>query len=526
MTVIFLFVLFIILAGAPLFVVLGGVTLVCFAVYPVLPGGDYLASFEAFTRNFNVLEKMVALADEPTLVAIPFFMVAGGVMSRGLIARRLVDVANAMFGWLPGGLAVSAVVACMFFAAISGSSPVTVITIGSIMFPALVAAGYREQFSLGLITSSGGLGIIIPPSIPMIIFAIFASSAGVRVNIENLFIAGVGPGLLIGAALAGYCVLEGRGMQREKFSFPRLVEALRDGLWSLMLPLFILGGIYLGVFNATQASAISVMLALLIEVGIHRQLKLEDLPGLLHETAVLMGSILVIITLAFGFSEFLTIQNLPVKLQELFESWDLGPVGFILALNGILLIVGALMDIISAIILFVPLIAPLAVELGIDPLHLGLIFIVNLEIGYLTPPLGLNLFVAAGYFRKSFGQVVRAVVPFMLLTFGCLMLVSYVPRISLQLVSMKEGSRVNLDFPSGKKADADGEGGGSSAPPGQKTLEDMMRELDEKKAAEDANKAAPEGEGAPEADKPANEGGEGAAPPKEEPKDEDYDYGL
>ena len=440
-----------ILAGVPLFVVIGGVTMACFAVFPQLNFEHYLTSFDAFTKNFNMLEKMVALADEPTLVAIPFFMIAGAIMSRGAIAQRLVAIANATFGWLPGGLAVSAVVACMFFAAISGSSPVTVITIGGVMFPALIAKGYSERFSLGLVTSAGSLGIIIPPSIPMIIYAIFASSEGVRVGIEDLFIAGIGPGMLIGAVLAGYCIVTGRGVERERFSWRVLLEAIRDGLWSLTLPLFILGGIYIGVFNATQASAISVILALVIELLIHRQLKVSDLPDLLRESAVLMGSILIIITLAFGFNEFLTIQDIPTKLQALLERMDLGPVGFVITLNVFLLVVGALMDIISAIILFVPLIAPAAIALGFDPLHLGLIFIVNLEIGYLTPPVGLNLFVSAGYFGKPFGQVIRSVVPFAGMLVLSLGVIAFVPRVTLQAVEMKTGREMAMSFPTGER---------------------------------------------------------------------------
>lgn len=463
---------FLVFTGAPLFVVIGGVTIACFAVFPQTGFEDYLTSFSSFTKNFNMLEKMVALADEPTLVAIPFFMIAGAIMSRGAIAQRLVAIANATFGWLPGGLAVSAVVACMFFAAISGSSPVTVITIGGVMLPALLAAGYKESFGLGLVTSAGSLGIIIPPSIPMIIYAIFATAEGVRVSIEDLFIAGIGPGLVIGACLAGYCVFTGRNVKRQPFSWAELGAAIRDGLWSLTLPVFILGGIYIGVFSATQAAAISVMLALAIELVIHKQLKVADLPDLLSEAAVLMGSILIIITLAFGFNEFLTIQEIPEKLKAQLESMALSPLQFVLILNGFLFLVGMLMDIISAIILFVPLIAPAAAALGFDPLHLALIFIVNLEIGYLTPPVGLNLFVAAGYFGKSFGQVIRAVAPFVLLLIGSLAVITFVPRVTLQAVALKTGREFHMDFPDGSRSH-------ESGPMGEEeSVKDMMQGID------------------------------------------------
>ncbi|NUN12617.1 MAG: TRAP transporter large permease subunit [Myxococcales bacterium] len=472
MSGILLILLLLVLSGVPLFVVIGGITLVCFAFYPQVGSENFLNDFEAFVRNFNVMEKMVALADEPTLVAIPFFMIAGAIMTRGVIARRLVGLAEALFGWLPGGMAISAVSACMLFAAISGSSPVTVITIGAIMLPALHAAGYKENFSLGLVTSAGSLGIVIPPSIPMIIYAIFASSAGASVNIENLFIAGIGPGLLIGACLAFYCVLIGRHAPREKFSAAKLVAALKDGFWSLMLPLFVLGGIYTGVFNATQASAISVIVAFVIEWFVHKELKMEDLPDLLRESATLMGSILIIIALAFGFSEFLTFQELPEKLQALLVEWELSPIAFALVLNLMLLVIGCLMDIISAIILFVPLITPIALELGFDPLHLGLIFIVNLEIGYLTPPLGLNLFVAAGYFNKSFGQVVRSVVPFIGMMMVALVVITYVPWVSLQFVALRDENAVRMEFPTGAPVER--------APGTQeKSVQEIMQQIDE-----------------------------------------------
>lgn len=462
---------FLVLSGVPLFVVIGGVTLVCFAFYPQVGSENFLGDFDAFVRNFNVMEKMVALADEPTLVAIPFFMIAGAIMTRGVIARRLVGIAQALFGWLPGGMAISAVSACMLFAAISGSSPVTVITIGAIMLPALHASGYKENFSLGLVTSAGSLGIVIPPSIPMIIFAIFASSAGASVNIENLFIAGIGPGLLIGACLALYCVLVGRHAPREKFSLSRLISAFKDGFWSLMLPLFVLGGIYTGVFNATQASAISVIVAFVIEWFVHKELKMGDLPDLLRESATLMGSILIIIALAFGFSEFLTFQELPEKLQALLMEWQLSPLAFALVLNLMLLVIGCLMDIISAIILFVPLITPIALQLGFDPLHLGLIFIVNLEIGYLTPPLGLNLFVAAGYFNKPFGQVVRSVVPFIAMMMIALAVITYVPWVSLQFVALRDENAVSMEFPTGKPVERVG---GTQ----EKSVQEIMQQID------------------------------------------------
>ncbi len=514
-----------ILLGAPLFVIIGGLTVACFVAFP-----EFAAAFdslEGFTRNFNLIERMVELAEQPTMVAIPFFMIAGAIMSRGAIARRLVDFANAVFGWLPGGLALSTIAACMFFAAISGSSPVTVITIGAIMLPAMVAAGYKENLGVGLITSAGTLGIIIPPSIPMIIYAIFASSAGQSVNIEDLFIAGIGPGILIGLLLAGYCILKGRGVARERFSGSKVAQTFLDGIWSLSLPGFILGGIYLGLFNATEAAAISVVLALVIELLIHKSIKPDELPKILTESAVLMGSILIIICVAFGFSEFMAIKQIPSQIVGWLAEWELTPFTFVLLLNVLLLLVGCLMDIISAIILFVPLIAPIAGQLGFDPVHVGLIFIVNLEIGYLTPPLGLNLFVTTSYFNKSFGMVIRSVAPFLLILASSLMIVTYVPTISLGLGNLKADRDFWVPFPESRvlkplddgpaedelldddllldplEAQIDDDGASPTPKQGEDTIQDMMqdpeyRKLMQEMAADGEGDEEPEAEVEPE----------------------------
>ena len=442
-------VLMLLLVGAPLYVVIGGLALGCFAFWPQLI--DWSASFEGFTNNFNLMARMRDLADQEALIAIPFFMIAGAIMSRGAIAGQLVECARAAFGWMPGGLAISAVVACMFFAAISGSSPVTVITIGAVMFPALKEAKYDERFSLGLVTSAGSLGIIIPPSIPMIVYAIFATMSGAKVLIKDLFIAGILPGLVIGSALAVLCVIYGRAIATEPFDWKRFMKALKDGIWALFLPAFILVGIYFGIFNAIEAAAIAVILSLIIELFIHKQLKLEELPGVLTDSASLMGSILVIIAVALGLSEFLTVKEIPIAIVNFLAQYELTPLTFLLLLNVMLIIVGCLMDIISALILFVPLIIPLALQLEIDPIHLGLIFIVNLEIGYLTPPLGLNLFVSSGFFQKPFGEVMRSVLPFIGALIVSLVIVTAFPILSLGPVNLMnaDGKQRPTAFPSG-----------------------------------------------------------------------------
>ncbi len=427
----------VILAGAllalPLYAVLGLVTIACFVLW--LPQqSDTIEEFKP------MVEQIVSLSDNEALLAIPLFILSGAIMAKGEISKRLVGFARALVGWMPGGLAISAVLACMIFAAISGSSPATVVAIGAVMAPAMIQAGYRESFTHGLVTSSGSLGILIPPSIPMIVYAIVNTTTQVRV--EDLFAAGYGPGLVIGGILMGYSVFRGvvDKTPRDTFEVRKLFEATRDGFWSLLFPLFIFFGTNSGVFTAVEAAAASVVYAAAVELFLHRALKPADLFHVFQEVGVMLGSFLVILVVARSFGEFLVQADVPTVLTDWFLSMDLDRVGFLLVLNVLLLIAGALMDIMSAIFIFVPLIAPIAATLGIDPLHLGIIFIVNLEIGYLTPPVGLNLFVASTLFEKPLGYVVRSVLPFIALMFVGLMVITYYPPLSGDLGRWITGS--------------------------------------------------------------------------------------
>ncbi|HLT38657.1 MAG TPA: TRAP transporter large permease [Enhygromyxa sp.] len=408
--------------GMPLFVIIGVLAILCF----VFLGADF--------RGLETLDllpdKAAEMMGKNVLLAIPFFVVSGSIMSAGGIAQRLVDFARALVGWMPGGLAIAAVFSCVIFAAISGSSPVTVIAIGSMMYPQLVKAGYERRFTLGLMTSGGSLGILIPPSIPMLVYAIVASSAQ-PIDVAELFLAGVVPGLLIGLLLAFRSLFAASNVEREKFEFKVVIERLRDGVWALGLPFVILGGIYSGVFTPTEAAAVSVVYALVVELLIHRDISAKDLPKILTEAVVNMGTILIIMALAFGLNAFLVEEMIPQQVVGWILARDLTPVTFLLIVNIFLLGVGALMDSISAILIIAPLIAPIGMELGIDPVHLGIIFIVNLEIGYLTPPIGINLFVASSVFRQPIGEVIRGVVPFIALMMMGLVAVTYVPTISL-----------------------------------------------------------------------------------------------
>ena len=438
--------------GLPLFVILGALS-----AFLLLNSG----LFGHWTDLSSIIEMTMSLAEKEVLLAIPFFVIAGAIMSEGDIAKRLIRVAREAFCWLPGGLAVSAVAACIFFAAISGSSPVTVIAIGTIMVPAMLKEGYRPSFAYGIVTAAGSLGILIPPSIPMIVYEIvdptgFADPAGYALapdhrplGLADLFFAGLGPGFMIGGLLAAYAIFEGKRAKTptKPIDLSALLLAIRDGVWALLLPVVILGGIYSGIFTPTQAAAVSVAYALIVELFIHRSLRLEDLPKILTENTILIGSLLIIIALAQGFNSYLKLAEIPKHAVELLVSLELSPIAFLLLVNILLLVVGCFMDILSAIIILVPLLAPIAFELGIHPLHLAIVFIVNLEIGYLTPPLGLNLFVASAIFRQTFGAMVRAIVPFLALMVVGLVLVTYVPMTSLGLVSALNERGLHVPFP-------------------------------------------------------------------------------
>lgn len=481
-----------ILLGEPLFILIGSITM-----YLLIVGGV----FTEFRFLTAIIEQTRGLADQPVLLAIPFFVISGAIMTEGDIAKRLIAFAESIFGWLPGGLAIAAVFGCVFFAAISGSSPVTVIAIGSIMYPALVKRNYPENFSAGLVTSAGSLGILIPPSIPMIIYAIVdptglkdpvgytLSGAGGDAGVKDLFLAGMGPGILIGLVFALYAMKVGHKHKVETtpFSFSEMVKKFTRGFWALNLPIIILGGIYSGAFTATQAAAVAVVYAAFVEFFIHRSITIGDVPRIFRESAVLMGSLLIIMALALSFNLYLDRAKIPEAAVEWILSMDLSIIYFLLIVNILLLIVGFFMDIMSAILILVPLLAPIAFSLGIHPLHLAIVFIVNLEIGYLTPPIGLNLFVSSTLFKKSIGTIIKAVTPFIVLMMVCLALVTYVPTVSLGLVSLSKGQGFYVPFPTEKEKAVEKKNEKkdetvekktkkSDAP---KSLEDLMNEVDE-----------------------------------------------
>lgn len=406
------------LAGVPIAVILGITTTVTLFLFSNTP-------LHILTQQlFNALDKFV-------LLAIPFFIVAGAIMTRGAIARRLIDFVNALVGWFPGGLAIAGVVACIFFAAISGSSPATVVAIGSIMIPALIKAGYGERFSLGLITVSGSLGIVIPPSIPMILYCLVMNT-----SVAEMFMAGILPGLLIGAALIGYTYLVAKKHNwriEKKASIKEIFRAAKRGFWALMLPIIVLGGIYSGIFTPTEAAAVSVIYALLVEMLIYREFGIKDLTDVCQEAAILSACLLFILSCAMTFIWLLTAEQIPNQLADIIMQYIHSPWMFLLTVNILFLVLGCFMDDVSAMLVLAPLFLETLNRYGIDLVHFGVVMVLNIQMGMLTPPFGLNLFVSSGITGKPLTRIAQGVMPFLVIMLLCLLAVTYVPAISLLL---------------------------------------------------------------------------------------------
>jgi C4-dicarboxylate transporter DctM subunit len=387
--------------------------------------------FVAQTPLTSLIQQLFNGLDNFVLLGVPFFILAGNIMAEGAISDRLVNVMKVFVGRFSGGLAMASVMACMFFGAISGSSPATVIAIGSIMMPALIKEGYGERFSIGLLASSGSLGILIPPSIPMILYALI-----MNVSVAEIFLAGFLPGIFIGSVLMGYSYLMSKKHGwRSKVTYPlkEKIRIVRDGVWALFLPFLVLGGIYGGAFTPTEAAAVSVVYALIVELFIYRELKIQRLLSICKDSAVLSGCLLFILSCATTFIWLLTVEQIPLKMADIIVSHINNKYLFLLAINGALLVIGSLMDIVTAIIVVSPILVETLNRFEIDYVHYGIMMIVNIECGFMTPPFGLNLFVAMAIMRRSLVDVGRAILPFIAIFLGCLLVLTYVPQIALFL---------------------------------------------------------------------------------------------
>ncbi len=367
--------------------------------------------------------------NQDLLLSIPLFLLAGQIVARGDTATRLVALLAALTRPLPGGLAVGAVLASAVFASVSGSGIATLMAVGSVMYPALIGHGYAPRYAAGALCAAGTLGILIPPSIPMILYGVVTRS-----SIAELFLAGVLPGLLLAALIALHAILRHRHQPRQggEAETP-LARALPRSLPSLGLPLLVLGGIYGGVLTATEAGVVAVLYAALLETILHRRLTRKDLGVCAIETAALLGSLCPVLMFAFSLNVLAAVEGLPQRLAEAVAELPGGRTAFLLGSNALLLVIGCVLDIGSAILLLAPVLEPLARSHGIDPVHFGVIMVMNLEIGYLTPPLGLNLIVATALFRLPFGEVCKGALPFVVLMIAALMLVSFFPALALSL---------------------------------------------------------------------------------------------
>ena len=420
------------LIGTPLFAILALIALLAFAAEEI--------------SSAAVVTDMVRLAGSPVLVSIPLFTFAGYLFAEAGTPQRLVRLTRAAFGWIPGGLAIVAMVACAVFTAFTGASGVTIIALGGLLMPALLSERFSPRFSLGLLTTGGSLGILFPPSLALIIYSYVATqSAGVDLanplggpTVDRLFLAGIVPGMLLIALLGVYALWRGRRGQtpRTPFRWRELWAATRGAIWEVPLPFLLLGGIYGGKLTVTEGAAATAFYALIVEVFIYRDIPIRRLFRVITESMTLVGGILLILAAALGLTNYMIDAEIPMQILAGIEGLITSPVGFLLALNGFLLIVGCLMDIFSALIVVVPLIVPVAQNYGIDLTHLGIIFLTNLEIGYMTPPVGLNLFISSFRFRRPILEVYAASLPFLLILVVALLLVTYIPQISLFLVEL------------------------------------------------------------------------------------------
>jgi tripartite ATP-independent transporter DctM subunit len=406
--------------GTPLFVVISALALI---------------SFHGIEIDLSVvIIEMSRLSDTPLLLSLPLFIFAGTLLAESGTPQRLLRLSQVMLGWMPGGLAVVSLLVCAVFTAFTGASGVTIFAIGGLLYPALIKDHYTERFSLGLITSSGSLGLLFPPSLPLILYGVISET-----RVDQLFLAGILPGILMLILLVAYSMVKGQSRPADdskKKTYKDLLSGLKEAAWELPLPIIVLGGIYGGVFVAGEAAAVTALYVLIVEVFIYRDIAIAKLPKIMVRSMVLFGGILVVLAASMATTNYLVDQQVPMRLFELIREYISSKYTFLLLLNVFLLIVGSMLDIFSALVLVVPIIIPIAEAYGVDLIHLGIIFLTNLQIGYCTPPVGLNLFIASYRFDKSVVTLYRATLPFLALLMLTLIIITYFPMISLALVNL------------------------------------------------------------------------------------------
>jgi tripartite ATP-independent transporter DctM subunit len=405
------------LLGAPLFAVIAA------------------SAMLGFTKEGIDLQAIViefyGIAEMPILLAIPLFTFAGYLLSESGAPGRLVRLTQAVLGWMPAGLAIVSLAACAFFTAFTGASGVTIIALGALLFPALQQAGYPEKFNLGLITSAGSLGLLFAPSLPLILYGIVA-----EVSVEDLFLAGVLPGFLMLVMLSGYSVWKNRAVRVPlgDFSWKEVRTAIREAAWEIPLPVVVLGGIYSGYFAISEAAAVTALYVLVVDVLILREIPLKKLPSIMRESMVLVGGILVILGMSLASTNYMIDAGVPQKLLEYVSQMVSSPFTFLLLLLAFLLVLGAILDIFSAIVLVVPLILPVALQFGVHPVQLGIIFLATIQLGYITPPVGLNLFIASYRFERTIVELYLSTLPFFAILLISVVIIAFWPWLSLGLL--------------------------------------------------------------------------------------------
>jgi tripartite ATP-independent transporter DctM subunit len=413
-----------VLLGAPLFAVIGASVMLGFA--------------HADVDLTVVIIEIYRLAEMPVLLAIPLFTFAGYLLAESNAARRLVRITNALLGWLPGGLAVVVLVVCALFTAFTGASGITIVALGALLYPALKQAGYPERFSLGLITTSGSIGLLFAPSLPLILYSVVAQqlNIGQPVAIGDLFLAGILPGILIILLLALWGLWQGHGQHvpAAPFSVREAWAAVREASWELPLPVIVLGGIYSGYFAVSEAAAVTALYVLIVEVFIHREIPLAKLPDIMRESMVLVGAILIVLGMSLASTNYLIDAEVPAQLFTTIHEHVHDKLGFLLLLTLFLLVLGMMLDIFSALVIMVPLMLPIAIGYGVHPVHFGIIFLATMEIGYLLPPVGMNLFIASFRFNRPVLEVFRAVLPFIAILIVAVLIITYWPWLSLGLL--------------------------------------------------------------------------------------------
>lgn len=404
-----------------------GVAIGASSLAAVLVNGRLSASY--------VAQALVTGTDSFPIMAVPLFVLAGELMAEGGVSRRLLNVFNEMFGRITGGLAIVTVVVCMFFAAVSGSGPATVAAVGSMVYPTLIEKGYSKKFSLALIASAGAIGVIIPPSIPMVMYGVSTGT-----SITSLFMGGFLPGLLIGLALIFwcyfYCKRNGWKGEQSRFSLKRTLKMAWDAKWALINPIIILGGIYGGIFTPTEAASVAAVYALVVGIFVHRELNRKSLLRCLGNSCLTTATIMIILGCASAFTKVLTIEQIPAIVTHAMLTLTSSKFVMLLLITILLLIVGCVMDTTPAILVLAPILLPVVESFGVNPVHFGIVMVVNLAIGFITPPLGVNMFVAARVGNEKVDTVIKGIVPFIIVMTVCLLLITYIPTISMLLPNL------------------------------------------------------------------------------------------